>query len=458
MGINVGRHLAERLSNLKRSDHAIPWATVITIAGIAGLVSTASFIREATTAREFGIGGELDALVLAFAILLAVAGPMANGLTGAIVPKTTTLHLSGDQSLQRHVWSSITSSARFGGFAGVAVISIALTLSNTATGPTDIAAENITQMLIILGMTAAVMIPIRSAGAAHLQAMGVIYLPSLSQALPPAVSVLYLLVSEDPVPAIVAIGYGFGSLLDAVIVLILLSTKVTPRSIGLRRTVDGSKKTIKGVWTLTLGSLIFAVNPVIDLIIASHFSEGTVARVGLGSRLPVGVAVLIAASIGQPMFQRISALQAKAGPVELLEKLRAATFEAGLVSTIIAAGLALFSPFLSLLLVGGDWTEGANTVTLIMCISAAGIPAYVTGSLWAQTIIAVGAYRLILLLGFSGTIINVLLDIVLGKLWGGPGIAVATATVYTSNLLAMIYLVPVVIGRISRPTLNHDSK
>ena len=456
IGMLLWRYFAERFRDLKHSDHAIPWSTVITIGGIAIAVSIAGFIREATTAREFGLGGDLDALFFAFAILLAVVGPLTSGLTGTIVPSTTALQLSGDKSLPRHVWSSTIASVWFGGLAGVVVTSTALLLTGAITGPNEIAAESVTKLLLILGVTAAVTIPVRSAAAAHLQAMGVIHLPSLSQALPPAIATLHILVSASPVPATVARGYAIGAILDAAVVLGLLGIRVSPRSVSFRKLAGRPQAVFNGIWTIALGSLVFGLNPVIDLIIAGRLGEGMAARVGLGSRIPVGVAVLFATSIGLPMFKVVSTLSALGRPTELLRTARRATLEAGIVSTIVAFSLALLSPFLSLLLVGGDWSEDARSVALIMCIFAAGIPVYVTGSPWAQTLIAVGAHRLILLLGLSGSVINVLLDLLLGHLWGATGIAVATVAVYTTNLLAMIYLTPVVLTKLRRPTLTND--
>lgn len=423
-----------------RSNLAVPWANTSALIVIAGSVAAIGFLREAATARTLGIGEQLDGMVLAFTVFFSLVGPVATGLNGTIVPRSSTLGIRSRESLNRHVGVSVAASLAIGLLLCLVLVVTAITFSERVTGIGGPAATTLRNTLVILGLSTALAFTVRSAIAAHLQALGTIRAPALSQGLPALFATASIVFVAAPSPHSIALGYGIGACVDLAVLVGLLRIQVSPRLGGLKQLFQQAKSNLRGMGSLIIGSLVFSLNPVIDLIVAARFGIGEASRVGLGNRIPLGLAALLAGSIGLPMFRKLATTNAGQGLQEMKTLLRKATREVLLVSTLAAGSILVLSPILANLLVGDARAEDISSIMVIQMVFALGIPAYVIGTMWAQAIITTGGHRVILAMGLSGCAINYVLDLLFGSLWGGLGIAGATVCVYLINLMVMAWV------------------
>ena len=422
-----------------RANLAVPWADTSALILIAGGVAGIGFLREAATARTLGIGEQLDGMVLAFTVLFSLVGPIATGLNGTIVPHSSTLEVRSRESLNRHVGVALAVSLVIGVLLSLSLVLTALLFSEKFISHGGVSAATLRNTLVIFGLSPALAFTIRSVIAAHLQALGTVRLPVFSQGMPALFATASIFLLATPSAYSIALSFGIGSCVDMAILVGLLRIHVRPRFGSPKQLFQEARIDLRGMGSLIIGSLVFFLNPVVDLIVAARFGIGEASRVGLGNRIPLGLAALLAGSIGLPMFRKLATTNASHGLIQMKALLRKATKEVALVSALAAGSILILSPVLARLLVGDARAEDIGSVTAIQMIFALGIPVYVVGTMWAQAIITTGGHRMILAMGLSGCAINYVLDLLFGRIWGGLGIAGATVCVYLVNLLVMMW-------------------
>lgn len=179
---------------------------------------------------------------------------------------------------------------------------------------------------------------------------------------------------------------------------------------------------------LSSGFILLALNPVIDKMFASWIGQGGVSILEYSFALFYIPANLLTGPLLTILFSR----WARANDLSLMVKEADRTVCAiSLIALACLSGfLVLGKPFLNLMIAEKVAHEQIEQIWLCGLILLGGLMPYVSASLYARIALAMGQYRLLAVLSAGNAMLNLVLNFLLYRALGLPGIVVSTLITY----------------------------
>lgn len=407
-------------------------ALVVAVGTLAGLLL--GFLRDIVIAGRFGASSQIDAFLVAQAVMNLVLGLIAGALAKAVVPvvaRSVEHGRPGDGAASLRVALTVATVVLTAGgllmwLAAPAVISVLAPGFDRSTA--NLAVE-LTRILLVATVFVAGTNILAGAAQAHR-----IFLWSALQGVPFNLAVIAAAVFLSAFLGVHALAVGFvvGS------VLRLLLQFVPLRRLGVRlvpsfRLRDPGFREIAGlVPGLLVTSALSNVNTLVDRAVGSTVGEGSISALNYAARLLSVPQALLVVALVTTLYPAFSAATAPERRGELAELVRrgSAVLLALLVPVVVV--LVLAGDAVVVLVFGyGEFDDRAVGLTAAaLAASAAGILALGMHDLLTRVGYALGDTRAPILAAVAGMGVNVVGDLTLGRALGVSGIALSTAAAF----------------------------
>lgn len=438
-----------------RSQEARAWWTRLTDGSVnrrifgAGLtilaatlaVKAVTFLKEVVTAAAFGSGDAADALVIALLTPTFVVNVVSGSLGAALVPQFVDVRerdgaAAADALLARTV-RRIT--IGLGALALLLAIGAPAYLPWIAAGfapaKRTLAAELVWWLVPMVVASGA-----RTLWGAALTAGERFWQASVAAAVSPALTIAAVLAAPSFGVRNVAVALSLGGLVEAAWLGstlrrggALLSTTAPPTPREMAR--------LAGQWIpIMAGSVLMASSTLVDQSMAAALLPGSVARLDYGSRLVAVVTSLGTGALGVavvPYFALLAARRDMAGLAHTVRLWVRLTWLASLPVVAVLAGLA--TPIVRLVYQRGSFSAADTAaVASVQAGLALQIPFYIAGILLVRLIAALEAAPALTWISLVNTLLNVVLNLILIRYLGLPGIALATSVMYAASFTMLV--------------------
>jgi putative peptidoglycan lipid II flippase len=288
-------------------------------------------------------------------------------------------------------------------------------------------------VIVLLGSVAAGFMIAEAGPRVVLQANQRYALAAIAPLLPSVVVLGYLLMADAPSVFDIATAMAVGAGLELVVVgfpAVISCHAGRPIVAGLMAT---ARDVVPRVGSMGLASVVFGCFPLIDLWFAGRLGEGKASTLSLAGRVPLGVAALLWTALATPMLTDLSIAAAQGGPPAVHAVVARRARRIFLLSAGVAAGLAVLSIPMALVLYRGqqidfDTAVHVGVVQIVYCLFL--VPSTI-GVVLVRAYQAMNRVTELVVISCIGLISNVLLDAAAGALLGVAGLALATVLVYT---------------------------
>jgi putative peptidoglycan lipid II flippase len=405
---------------------------------VAKLVTTA---QDVLVAGRFGVGDELDAYLIAFAVPTFAINVLAGSLASALIPTYVQVRDTQGVAAARRLVASVSAATVGLLAAAAALLALAAPWLLPRLGSsfsTDKLA--LTHALFLLLLPVLVVSGLARCWAAILNGSERFALPALSPVTTPAGAVLALLLL-GPVWGIHAL--ALGTLAGAVVELAVLAPAlrrcglaVLPRWHGLD---DALRQMLRQYVPVAAGLVLMAATTVVDQAMAATRGPGSVAALAYGTRVVtflLGLATVLGVAT-LPYYAQLVARREWESVWHVLKTYAALVLLTTVPVTLL--GIWLSEPIVVVLFQRGAFTaEDARLVSQIQALSFLQVPFYTLGILLVRLISALKMNHLLLWGSMLNFVVNVVCDYVFLQWLGVAGIALATAVMYG---LALFYAI-----------------
>lgn len=419
------------------------WSIRRAAAAVALLTAASTalgLVRDVVIAAVFGAGAALDAYLVAQGVmnlvLAIIAGAMAKSVTPQVAREAVAEGPQGGDGTRPagacpgHRSFDVALTVTLGVLGIAALVAAVLAAPITAVlapgfGPAESAlAADLTRWILLATVLVAGTNLLAAFGHAHGR-----FRWAALEGIPFNLAMIVAAAAFGPRFGVHALAAGFvaGSALRLALQLIPVRALRAPLRASLDVRDPGFRAIAAMVPALVLTSAVGNVNALVDRAVATTVAEGAVTALSFGWRFVHLAETLLVAALLVPLYPAIAAVT---DDVARRRRLIAEGLAASLVLTVpLAAGLAVAAPELAAVVFG----HGAYDAAAVAATASATFwyaPALAAIGLRAVMIRAsqaVGDARGLLWISVVAMVVNVVGDLVLGPLFGIPGLAGATS-------------------------------
>ena len=415
--------------------------SAVILGGGVGAIQVLSIAREIFVAAKVGVSAELDALLIALALPMTIAGVMSTGAADALVPAYLGVRRRSGIDAARRLSGGILTWVTVGGLGLAALLVLLSSQAVAITGPglSPVGREAATGYVTILA-------PLAVISAATAVLTGV----SQAEERFAAIALAGFVGSAAALVATVGLwdqlglsALAIGSLLGPVVTAgILLGSlahgRVLPRP-TLRLGGQDSRPFLKQAMPLTLSSVLGQLGVVADRAIASLLAPGAVSALRYGEVLVRAPITAISPAWSSAIYPALVRAAQGSVPNELATATERALRFATVAFVPMAALTAAVAPVaVSVALQRGAF--GATDVSQTAVVVAAFAPLIailMTSPVLARAHLARGDGRVLLTASVIRFAFGISLNVVLGLWLGVAGIALSTAI--TSGIVIVYF-------------------
>lgn len=400
-----------------------------TVAAVTAVAFFGLFIRDIVMARQFGLGGELDAFVVAAVVPMFLVAVLSVPIGTSIVPVFLAVR-------ERESVAAALALARR---VAILFLAAALVLAAllAAAGPQLLEAAgwsalpekaDRTQAIMLWMLAIFVFSGLVTLANGLLNALGHYVVPAAAQAIVPVVAIVALLLFGASHGAIVAAVAMFaGQLLNLALVYRALAVRGVSLFPAAQPAAVKTGLFVSQYLPLVAAAAFMQLTVPVSTAMASVLPEGGVAALGLGSKAVLFATGLIGAAIASVVLPYFSRYMAQNRLLDARRELSFLLLAGTVISIPVTLALHLLSePFVRLAFEGGAF--GSAEVGVVSRVMANGIlqlPFYVVSVLLLKFAIATRHSGRVMLAAGIGLAANILLNLVLMERLGAPGIALS---------------------------------
>jgi putative peptidoglycan lipid II flippase len=403
------------------------------------VVRIGSTVKELAVAKSFGRGDALDTFLIAYLLPSFVVGLVLGSLGAALVPTFIEIrHNRGVEAAQKLFSSMMLLSL-------VILVPVMIILGLLAPyylpyigSGFSPAKLHLTCELLYMLLPFVFFSGITVCASAGLNAGEKFALPSLIPLVSPLTVILFIaLRAQNWGPFSLAAGTVAGSFLEAVILTWAL------RANGIRPTLrwyglDPGVRSVLRQFTPTLaGSFLMGSTLVVDQSMAAMLHEGSVGALSYANKIITVFSGIGAMALGTPALAYFSKMVAHNDWNGCRHTLKRYSILIVLATVPLTLGLIIFSePLVRVLFQRGAFTNGDTRLvsSVLICYSIQ-IPFYVWGMLFVKFLSSVRRNDILMYGAAISFPLDIVLNLVLMRVWGVAGIALSTSLVYAASLL-----------------------
>jgi putative peptidoglycan lipid II flippase len=412
-------------------------AVVVGLAIFATKIVTT--LKELVVARWFGRGDDLDAFLIAFLLPSFVLSVVVGAITSVLVPAFVDARQNDGPEAAQRLFSSVTLLSLLL-LAAIAVLLAIFAPSylpylGSSFSPAKL---HLTRQLLYVLVPFIVFNGILTCAAAVLNAGERFAVPALAPLLTPVLTILLIEIGVGRWGAFtLAGGVVGGSFLEAALVVRALRVygmRLSLRWYGLTpdlRAVLGQYAPMMAATFLGGGT------SVVDQSMAAMLQPGSVAALNYANKVATVVTSIGVTGLGTailPYFSKMVACNDWNGCRHTLKKYSAVVFTASLPVTLILVFFA--KPIVRLLFQRGAFTSAdTQLVSWVEICYAFQVPFAICGMLFVRFLSALRLNRVLMYSSAVNLLLDIILNVILVRVMGVAGIALATSIVYIVSFL-----------------------
>jgi putative peptidoglycan lipid II flippase len=405
------------------------------VVGFLGLIAKmAATLKELIIARSFGRGDEVDAFLIAFVLPAFVLNIGMSALGAALVPVFVETRQKFGAEPANELLANIMLLGSGALIAVAALLGLFAPLYLPLLGHSFPAAKlGLTRELLYLLLPWIIFSGIATLVAAVLNASEKFAVPAATPFLTSSVTIgIVLLGSHRWGIFTLAVGAVTGSLLEAILLLYFLKRQ------GLRLTLHwhGFNAQVRNVLAqyapMLAGGVLMGMTAVVDQAMAAMLPAGSVAALGYANKIINGIVTLGALALSTatlPYFSRMVAANDWAGCRHTLKRYSVLVAGAAVPFTLLV--IAFSRPIVRFLYQRGAFTAAdTELVSWVQVCYAIQIPFYVWSMLFVRFITSIRRNDVLMYISAINLALDIVLNLVLMRVWHVAGIALSTSIVY----------------------------
>lgn len=426
----------------------------IAIVGVTTLlVRVVSLAREVLIAHDFGVGDSTDAFFIAFLLPTFVVNVVAGSFGSSLIPVYVEVRDTRGREAAQAVLGRVIALS----IALLLAVSLVLALAFPYVVPllgSSFSSEklDLTQKLFYILLPVVPLVGLGTIWASVLNAGERFAFAAAVPAITSAVVVLALVAGASRWGiASLAVAVAIGATLEVIALVVAL------RRSGVRLLTWGgddahtdARRVVSQYLPVAAGAVFMSGSLVVDQVLAASLGSGNVAALNFGSRLVMFVLSIAGVAVGSAAIPYFSAMASDRDWEGIRQTFNWHLRLIFAVSIPVVVALWLGSrPLTELLFQHGGFSDSdSDVVAQVQRLYALQIPFYLGGILAVRLISSLRANSLLMRVAAVNLVVNVGLDYLFMRLWGVPGIALATSVVYFfSFLLVWIGIVRLVRRR-----------
>jgi len=408
---------------------------------LALLVKLAATAKELIIARSFGRGDEVDAFLIAFVLPAFVLNIGMGALGYALVPVFVETRQKQGVEAAQQLFSSIMLLGVIA-LAGVALLlGLAAPLYLPALGHSFSAAKlDLTRELLYLLLPWIVFSGVANLASSVLNASEKFALPALIPLLTTLITIsLVLFQSRRWGIFTLAGGAVAGSLLESALLLHLLRVQGLRFNLRWHGMNARVRLVLRQYLPMLTGAILMGSTSVVDQSMAAMLPSGNVAALGYANKLIAGITSIGAMALSTatlPYFSRMVADRDFAGCRHTLKR-----YSLLVVSTTVPFTLLLIAfsrPIVKALFQRGAFTAvDTDLVSWVQVCYAIQIPFYIWSMLFVRFISSIRRNDILMYVSAINLLLDVVLNLVLMRVWHVAGIALSTSIFYIVSWLML---------------------
>lgn len=417
----------------------------VTVAAVTAITFVGLFVRDIVMARLFGLGGELDAFVVAAVVPMFLVAVLSVPIGTAIVPVFLSVRERASAAVAQALARRVAMTFIAAGLVLAVVVALAGPALLEKAGWTALPEKSARVQAITLWMLAIfVFSGLVTLANGLLNALGHYVVPAAAQAIVPVVAIAALLAFGDSHGAIVAaVAMFVGQLAN----LALVYRAIAARGVSLwapdKFDGAGLGQFFPQYLPLVAAAAFMQLTIPVSTAMASVLPEGSVAALGLGSKAVLFATGLIGASIASVVLPYFSRYMAQSRLLDARRELSFLLLAGTVISIPATLVLHLLSePFVRLAFQGGAFgTAETGIVSRVMANGILQLPFFVINLLLLKFAIATRHSGRVMLAAAVGLTANVLINLVLMPRLGAPGIALSMslAAAISAGLMLLLF-------------------
>lgn len=414
-------------------------ALIVGALSIAG--KAAAIIKELVIARTFGRGDDVDAFLIAFLIPVFVLNIGMSALAYVLVPVfADAQQTQGRESAQRLLSGIALLSC-------AALLAIAILLGLLAPFYLPLLARGfapakltLTWKLLCLLLPWIVFSGVANLSASILNAFEKFVFPAVVPLITPVVT-MGLVVFAARRWGIFTLAFGLvaGGAIECSLLLRLLRAQGLHFSLRWHGFDARMRSVLSQYVPILTGSILMGSTAVVDQAMAAMLPSGNVAALGYANKLILGglsVTTMALGTASLPYLSRMVAAGDWAGCRHTLKRYSALIVVATVPLTLLA--ISFSHPIIRLMFERGAFTSAdTDLVSRVQICYAIQIPFYVWNMIFVCFISAVRRNDVLMYASGIALALDVILNLVLMRLWGAPGIALSTSIVCVVSFLIL---------------------
>lgn len=410
------------------------------VAGLSILARIAATLKELVVAHTFGRSDALDAFLIAFVLPSFVINLIMGGLGSALLPVLVeTRQREGEDAATKLLSNILLVSI-------LALIGAAVFMALCAPLYLPFLAHSFSPEKLLL--TRKLLYPLLPwmifNGLATLlsyimNAGEKFALPAMVPLITPLVTIVFIIAFKAQGALSLALGTAAGGLIEAIVLFRILAAHDVRLSLRWGRFDPAVRKVLAQYAPMMAVSFLMGSALVVDQSFAAMLPAGSVAALSYANKisnviLVIGGTALSTATL--PYFSRMVAENDWFGCRHTLKRYVALIMAIAVPVTVM---LIVFSkPIVRVLYQRGAFTSAdTQVVSLVQACYCLQIPFQLLALLFARFISSVRRNDLILYAAAANLTVNIVMDLVLMKIWGIAGIALSTTLM---NIVSLVFL------------------
>jgi putative peptidoglycan lipid II flippase len=410
------------------------------IIGCLGLVAKlAATVKELIIARSFGRGDEIDAFLIAFLLPSFILNIGMSALGYALVPVFVETRQKGGIEAAQRLFSSmmLLGCVALAGIA--AILGLLAPLYLPFLGHSFSAAKlELTRKLLYWLLPWIIFSGISTLSSSVLNATEKFALPALTPMLMPLVTIFLIIFGSHRWGTFtLAAGAVAGGAVEAMLLLHILARHGVRLSLRWHGFDARVRSVLAQYVPMLTGSVLMGSTLVVDQSMAAMLPSGSVAALAYGNRVinaVLSVAVLALSTATLPYFAQMVAAKDWAGCRHTLKRYSVLVVAATVPFTLLV--IAFSRPIVKLLFQRGAFTAAdTELVSSVQICYAVQIPFFVCSILFVRFITAVRRNDVLMYASGINLVLDVILNLVLMRVWHAAGIALSTSIMYGISFL-----------------------
>lgn len=414
-----------------RAAFAVALATVV--------VKAVTTVKDLAVAHSFGRSDNLDAFLFAFMLPAFALNLIVAAVSAALVPVLVEARQKEGENAAQQLLSTVML------LTGAVLVAVAVVLVLLAplylpylAHSFDPEKQLLTRRFLYLLSPWLVLSGLATFLATVLNAIEKFALPALIPILTPLLVFFCIVLWRSPGSGFaLASGTVAGSFVEAAFLYYLARKHNVIGAVRWHRIAPRVRAVLSQTGPMMAGALLMGATPVVDQVMAAMLGSGSVSALSYGNKIPAGFLAIGATALSTAALPYFSGMAAASDWEGCRHTLKRYTLLILSVSVPCTVALMLFSNFLvrTLFQRGAFTSLDTAVVGRVQACYAIQIPFYIGSMLFVRFISSVRRNDVLMYASAINLVLDVVLNLLLMRVWNVAGIAVSTSIVYVVSFL-----------------------